>query len=218
MLCREETDRSRRPGLGQSKKTPAFPSKWAIVLFPAYEPLDIFGPIEILSSLARFTQVDFSLLAETLDDVSTAPALASMNKFNSSVYYNVRPDYTFATAPSDIEVLLVPGGLGSRSPTLNATLDFVSHRYPKLKYLITVCTGALVASRAGLLDGKRATTNKLSWKSVVVTNPKVHWITHARWTVDGNIWTSSGVSAGMDAVSAFIACFLGDDLATNITK
>jgi len=206
------------PGLGQSKKPSPFPTKWGILLFQAYEPLDVFGPIEILSSLARFTHLDFSLIASTLEGVTTAPTLASMNKFNSSVYYTVKPDYTLETAPKDLEVLLIPGGLGSRSPNINSTLDFVKHRYPKLKYVVTVCTGALVASRAGILDGKRATTNKLSWNSVVVTNPKVHWIPHARWTVDGNIWTSSGVAAGMDAVSAFIACFLGQDLVTNVTK
>lgn len=206
------------PGVGQSKKTPAFPTKWGILLFQAYEPLDVMGPIEILSSPARFIHLDFSLIYESVNDVTTAPTLASMNKYNSSVFYEVKPDYALETAPKDLEVLLIPGGIGSRSPNINSTLDFVSHRYPKLRYLITVCTGALVASRAGVLDGKRATTNKLSWKGVVTTNPKVHWIPHARWTVDGNVWTSSGVAAGMDAVSAFIGCFLGEDIATNVTK
>ena len=131
-------DRTIITGLGQSKKAPVFPTKWGILLFQAYEPLDVFGPVEIISALARFTHVDFHFIADTLSPVTTAPTLATMNKFNSSVYYTVNPDYTLETAPKDLEVLLIPGGLGSRSPNINATLDFVADRYPQLKYVITV--------------------------------------------------------------------------------
>jgi transcriptional regulator GlxA family with amidase domain len=166
------------------------------------------------------TKVDISFLAETLDPVTTKPRMASMNKFNSSAFVSVPPTHTFATAPSDLEVLLIPGGAGARAPDadLKPTMDFIKETYPKLKYLITVCTGSMVVARTGLLSGVRATTNKLAWQSVVATDPTAHWIPHARWAVDGNIWSSSGVSAGIDATLAWISCHYGDDVAQNVTK
>jgi len=195
------------------------PTKWGILLYRAYTPLDVFGPIAALEVLGRQYHTDMSFIAETLDPVTTRPQMAAMNKLNSTTFVEkLIPTYTFNTAPSDLEVLLIPGGAGSRAPDLNSTLAFVKETFPKIKYLITVCTGSLVASRAGVLDGKRATTNKMAWASVVPTNPKVYWVPHARWTADGNIWTSSGVSAGIDATLAFIACFYGQDMAEYIAK
>jgi len=194
------------------------PNKWGFVLFQAYEPLDIFGPYEALFTLSRSHRIDIAWLAETLEPVTTAPQLAAMNKMNSSAFIGVPPTHTFATAPSDIEVLLVPGGAGARAPNLNATLEFIKETYPKLKYLITVCTGSMVVARTGLLSGVRATSNKAAWTSVVATDPTAHWIPHARWAVDGNIWSSSGVSAGLDVTLAWISCHYGDEVARNVTK
>ena len=76
----------------------------------------------------------------------------------------------------------------------------------------------MVVAKTGLLSGVRATTNKAAWKSVVATDPSAQWIPHARWAVDENIWSSSGVSAGIDVTLAWIACLYGEDVATNVTK
>ena len=153
-----------------------------------------------------------------MEPVTTAPQTPSMNRFNSSAFVSIPPTHTYATAPSDIEVLLVPGGAGARAPNLNATLEYITATYPKLKYLITVCTGSMVVAKTGLLSGVRATTNKAAWKSVVATDPSAQWIPHARWAVDENIWSSSGVSAGIDVTLAWIACLYGEDVAMNVTK
>lgn len=115
-------------------------------------------------------------------------------------------------------MLIIPGGLGTRSPLINATIEYVSKTYPKLQYLITVCTGSALAARAGLLDGRRATTNKASWSSTVTYGPKTKWIPHARWVVDGNIWTSSGISAGIDTTLAFIEQMYGKPNATYVAN
>ena len=208
------------PGIGTSTNATSLPPphKWGIVLFRAFEPLDVFGPYEALFTLARSSRIDISWLAETLEPVSTAPQSPSMNKFNSSAFISIPPTHTFATAPSDIEVLLIHGGAGARAPNLNATLEYIKTTYPKLKYLITVCTGSMVVAKTGLLSGVRATTNKAAWKSVVAIDPSAHWIPHARWAVDGNIWSSSGVSAGIDVTLAWIGCLYGEDVARNVTK
>jgi transcriptional regulator GlxA family with amidase domain len=109
-----------------------------------------------------------------------------------------------------MEVLMIPGGGGTRSTYLNNTLAFVAETYPKLRYLITVCTGSGLAAKAGILDGRNATTNKAAWATVTGWGPKVHWKAPARWVVDGNIWTTSGVAAGIDGTLAFVRHVYGE--------
>ena len=78
---------------------------------------------------------------------------------------------------------------------------------------MTICTGATIASRAGILDGRKATTNKKAWAWAISTGPSVDWQRTARWVVDGNIWTSSGVSAGIDLVLAWMGHVYGETVA-----
>lgn len=156
--------------------------------------------------------MDLALISPTLDPVTTKPRSPSMNPKNSSFFQSIVPTHTLETAPP-LDVLIIPGGLGTRAPDLNSTIDWIAKTYPTLKYLITVCTGAGLAAQSGVLDCKRATTNKASWASTIKLGPKVHWVSHARWTVDGNIWTSSGVSAGIDVTFAFIDKVYGSNVA-----
>lgn len=194
------------------------PTKYGLVLFPAFEMLDVFGPLEVLSWAARLHEkLDLYLLAESLDPVTTQPQSAAMNTFNSSFYPTVNPTHTFDDSP-ELDVLIVPGGLGTRSPNMNRTLEFISSTYPKVQYLITICTGSTLVAQTGILDGRRATTNKASWHSVIGKGPNTTWVPEARWVVDGNIWTSSGISAGIDATLAFVAQLYGKDNATVISE
>ena len=112
------------------------------------------------------------------------------------------PTHDVTNAPK-LDVLLVPGGLGT-NPHLKKEMDFISGRYPQLKYLITVCTGSLIAAKAGVLNGATATTNKQAWGMVKDYGPDTTWKARLRWVQYGNIWTSSGVSAGTDCVLAWI--------------
>ena len=190
-----------------------------MLLFQAFELLDVFGPLDALQILSRKYRMDLSLISSssTLDPVSTRPRAPGMNPMNSTFFQSVLPTHTIKDAP-DLDVLIIPGGLGTRAPDLNATIDYIRTTYPKLQYLITVCTGAGLAAQAGVLDSRRATTNKGSWANTVALGPKVKWEGHARWTVDGNIWTSSGISAGIDVTFAFIQHVYGDDEATDLAN
>ncbi|KAJ7019284.1 class I glutamine amidotransferase-like protein [Mycena alexandri] len=197
--------------------TTNLPVSFGVVLFPAFQALDVFGPLDALNLLAFQYPVNLSLIAGTLDPVSTKPRSGAMNPMNSNFSESVLPTHTFATAPP-LDVLIVPGGLGTRATDLNDTIDFVRETFPTLQYFVSVCTGAGIAARAGILDGKDATTNKRAWNSTVVWGPQTNWITHARWVVDGNIWTTSGVSAGLDGMLAFIDAIYGADVALNIAN
>lgn len=116
---------------------------------------------------------------------------------------------------SAIDVLIVPGGVGTRND-MSADIAFVRHMYPSLKAVLSVCTGATILARAGVLDGRRATTNKRAYKWATSMGPNVHWIHEARWIVDGNIVTGSGISAGIDATYAFVSLNYGEKVAQEL--
>ena len=76
-----------------------------------------------------------------------------------------------------------------------------------------MCTGSALLARTGRLDGRPATSNKIAWDWVVQQGPRVRWQRRARWVDDGDVLTSSGVSAGMDMALALIARLNGHDMA-----
>ena len=124
--------------------------------------------------------------------------------------------------------LLIPGGTGAR-PLVDdeATISYLSRRCLEVARVATVCTGTALLARSGALDGHEATSNKMALDWVVSQRPEaVRWRRKARWVRsapgdDGDkrggkpkvVWTSSGVSAGMDMALAMIAEDLGEDVA-----
>ncbi|KAI1755751.1 class I glutamine amidotransferase-like protein [Xylaria castorea] len=194
-----------------SSETKSAPTKFGAVLFPGFQALDVFGPLDVLNNLSDSTPLEFIALAATLDPVNT--------KVNGPgrIGQSIVPTHTFDDCPEDLEVLLVPGGFGARDPAiLTPVAEFVKRIFPKLRYLLTVCTGSAIVAQSGVLDGRRATSNKRSWEWATAQGPAVHWVRQARWVVDGNIWTSSGVSAGIDLTFAFIADQYGEEVAKQL--
>ncbi|KAK2761643.1 hypothetical protein FQN54_001471 [Arachnomyces sp. PD_36] len=199
----------------------AAPQNYAIVIFPGFQALDAFGPIDALNCLSRRTKINFSIIARTLDPVPTGSPSPADNPFNSNCSQSIVPTHTFDSLPYDgkIDVLLVPGGMGTRhEESILPVIDFLGKIYPSLGYLVTVCTGSEVFARTGLLDGRRATTNKMRFESVEALRPQVEWVRKARWVVDGNIWTSSGISAGIDVTLAFFEKHYGRERALEIAR
>ncbi|KAJ7819472.1 DJ-1/PfpI family protein [Mycena olivaceomarginata] len=195
----------------------SLPSSYGLLLFPTFEQLDVNGPMEALYLLSLQFPMNLAIIAETLDPVSSKP-LPANNTLNSNFSQSVLPTHSFANVPP-IEVLLIPGGFGAEVPEASdATIAFVRDVFPKLQYLITVCTGAGLAARAGVLDGRNATTNKAEWVKTTALGPRTNWIAQARWVVDGNVWTTSGVSAGTDGVLAFIEELYGAGSATSVAN
>ncbi|KAF2477697.1 class I glutamine amidotransferase-like protein [Lindgomyces ingoldianus] len=198
------------------------PQSYGIVLFRAFDTLDVYAPIEVLQMVSNMHKIDIFLISETNDPVTTAPMSAMMNPYNSSVWYTLPTAHTFETAPKEFDVLIVPGGPGIRSPYLNSTLKYIRETTPNAKHVITICTGAGLAARAGILNGKKATTNKTSWPNIIPFGPNTTWIPHARWVIDESgtppIWSSSGVTAGLDLMLSFVETYYGKENATFIAK
>ncbi|KAG6909811.1 hypothetical protein DXG01_015304 [Tephrocybe rancida] len=194
-----------------------FPVNFGLILFPGFQPLDVFGPLGALNTLAqsRPETPKLSIIAATLDPVSTKPPV-SVSQAPLAFFESVVPTHTFETAPP-LDVLIIPGGQGLRDDAVvQSAAEFTAKVYPSLKYLITVCTGSVIAARVGILDGKRATTNKRAWQWATSLRAEVAWVARARWVVHGNIWTSSGVSAGIDVVFAWIEEVYGQETATEL--
>jgi len=96
-----------------------------------------------------------------------------------------------------LDLLLIPGGIGTRAAIDDQPLiAWLRDRAEQLEIAMTVCTGTALLAQAGLLDGRRATTNKMFFAWPESTWPAVRWVREARWVEDGKFWTSSGVSAG----------------------
>ena len=170
-----------------------------VLLFEGFELLDVFGPLEMLGMLDE----DFAirLVAES------APTVASNQGPRSVIDNHFADDRGY-------DVLLIPGGLGTRREVENPVLlDWLRKTAERAEIVASVCTGSALLAKANLLDGRRATTNKLAFDWVARQGPKVDWQRRARWVEDGKFITSSGVSAGIDMTLALIARLHGIDRA-----
>ncbi|KAL4881568.1 class I glutamine amidotransferase-like protein [Aspergillus karnatakaensis] len=189
------------------------PLRIGLLIFPGFQALDAFGPIDCLNILSRTHPLTLSILAHTLDPVSTRDP-----NLPNALGQSIVPTHTFSSPP-ELDLLLVPGGFGTRhldSEPIKGAIQFIADVYPSLKWLATVCTGSALVAKSGVLDGKRATTNKRAFQDVTSWREEVEWVAKARWVVDGNIWTSSGVSAGIDLILSWIGVVYGEEVGRGI--
>ena len=162
-----------------------------VVLFEGFELLDVFGPLEMFGLAADHFEI--RLIAENGGVVASRQGPKSVC------------DDSFQSAPA-IDVLLVPGGIGTRREVNNPVLlDWLKERSQQAELVASVCTGSALLAKAGVLDGLRATSNKLAFAWAASQSEKVQWQQQARWVEDGKVFSSSGVSAGIDMALAVIA-------------
>ncbi|KAH9437594.1 hypothetical protein MCOR27_007759 [Pyricularia oryzae] len=204
--------------LAQSPPPPEFgPSlDIGIVLYPGFQPLDVIGPSDIMLLLSASVNMTISFIWK-----EAGPVWARSPDTQLPIQApSLMATHSFADAPP-LDILLIPGGGGSRYlSAINDTAieDFARERYPSLKYLLSVCTGSAFLAKAGLLDGRKATTNKAAWSFPTEFGNNVTWVPTARWVVDGNVWSSSGVSAGIDMTYAFLSTILGSQLIGSVVN
>jgi transcriptional regulator GlxA family with amidase domain len=192
--------------------TPAI-KRVAVVLFDGFTVLDMYGPVQAFGA-CRITRPD----GPPLRFFEVFTIAEHRGPIKSGEGPSTHADYTFAEAPP-YDILLVPGGFGTREAVKNDTfLGRLRAASEKAAVTATVCTGSALLARTGLMDGRPATSNKIAWDWVVQQGPKVLWKRKARWVDDGNLITSSGVSAGTDMALALIARLHGRDMAVSAAR
>ncbi len=173
------------------------------VLFHEFALLDVFGPLQMYGMLPDDFEIRLVTEKGGEEVVSRqGPKSVSDDSFDEGREY---------------DILLVPGGIGTRREVSNQVLlEWLRGHAKSTQFVTSVCTGSAILARAGMLDGLRATTNKMAFKWATSQGPRVVWERKARWVEDGKFLTSSGVSAGMDMTLALIARILGRATATEV--
>ena len=144
----------------------------------------MFGTLDVFNALALNHSLTLPIVASTLEPVSTQPRGMNQSIQLANFSQSIVPTHTFADPPENLDVLIVPGGLGTRAqaPALLDAIDYIKDVFPSLDYLLTVCTGAALAARSGVLDGRNATTNKVI-KCALIDSLATK--SSSRWLIDG---------------------------------
>ncbi len=157
----------------------------------------------------------FGSLKPLVEIVTVAESAVPVSSFQGP---QTVAEFDYQNCPQ-LDLILLPGGFGTIPELDNkAILSFLKTRVPSAKVTMSVCTGSWLLAKAGLLDGRRATSNKIYFKIATQKSDQVEWIPKARWVEDGPIFTASGVSAGMDMSLAAIALLFGESKAKNIAN
>jgi putative intracellular protease/amidase len=172
------------------------------VLYEKFELLDLYGPLEMFGNVGKDLKI--VTIAEKKQAIKSAQGPATIAEFD----YHNHPE---------LNMVLVPGGFGTFTQLDNSVLlNFIRKVSKTAEILMSVCTGSAIYAKAGILDGRKATTNKLFFNLVAEQSDKVEWVESARWVEDGNIFTSSGCSAGTDMALSVITKVYGRDHADKI--
>ncbi len=173
--------------------------RFGFLMFHHYEELDLIGPWE---------------MATMWRDYADGPACVTVSEHGGPVAcakgLGTVAEHSLDSCPP-LDYLLIPGGFSAFDEMKNERLvRWVQSRAARCEHVLSVCTGAFILQAAGLLDGRRATTH---WKAMDGLRDLGVAVEQRRWVRDGNIWTSAGVSAGMDLTLGFIAALDGEGAA-----
>lgn len=174
---------------------------FGFLIYPGVEELDLVGPWEMATMWKTYADGPGCVTVSQ----SGGPMICAKG-------LKIAADHSFADCPR-LDYLLVPGGFAALEEAKNPeVVDFVARQATEGEHMLSVCTGSFILEAAGLLRGRKATTH---WKLL----PKMREIdgveaVEERFVRDGNVWTSAGVSAGIDLTLAFIAAVAGEQSAS----
>lgn len=173
----------------------------AVVIFPGFQILDAAGPIAAFEIAGRLRPGAYEI--EVL-----APDGGAVKSSSGA------PMAAGALAGADFDTVVVSGGDGTRSlPELAAIVRWLRAAAPHVRRIASVCSGAYVLAEAGLLDGRRATTHWGRTDDFARRYPKVKLDADRIFIRDGHVWTSAGITAGIDLALALVEDDLGADVA-----
>jgi len=185
--------------------------KVGILLFDEVEVLDFAGPFEVFS-ITTFPGSNIKPF-----EVRTVSQSGEIIKARNGL--QVMPDYCFSDNPS-FDILIIPGGYGAEEIEIHndVVINWIKEQMPKVSLMTSVCTGALLLAKAGLLEGKKATTH---WMDIDRLEREYDTITMERdvkYVDEGSIITSGGISAGINMSFHIIKKLLGEEIARTTAK
>ena len=179
-----------------------------IVAFDGVQPLDVVGPGEVFSTAARLRPPGYEVEV-------VAPRAGPVRA--SSV--SLAPDKSIASCRGPIDTLICAGGTGVRDATGDERLiRWLRSAARRSRRVASVCTGAFLLARAGLLDGLRATTHWSACAALARRHPEIRVEPDPIFVKDGHVYTSAGVTAGMDLALALVDEDQGRDVALEVAR
>jgi transcriptional regulator GlxA family with amidase domain len=175
------------------------PRRVSIVAFSGVQPLDVIGPAEVFKTAATLVPGAYSVEVVARERGPVA-----------STSVGLVADRAFRNCRGPLDTLIVPGGPGSRDAAGDhVTVSWVRAAAARSRRVCSVCTGAFVLAKAGLLSGHRATTHWASCDNLAERHPDVTVERDPIFVRQGNVYTSAGVTAGMDLALALVEEDLG---------
>lgn len=181
----------------------------AILIFEDVEVLDFAGPFEAFSVTNELS--DYSLLNVYTVAREKAPVTARNG-------LSVNPDYSINDAPQP-DILIIPGGSGTR-PILQQQdlLSWIKQMSQSAEKVLSVCTGALLLGKVGLLDGLKSTTHHSAYEFLREIAPETEIVRDVRFVDNGKVITAAGISAGIDMSLYVIEILYGKETAQHTTE
>jgi transcriptional regulator GlxA family with amidase domain len=181
------------------------PRRVVIVVFDDVLALDAVGPAEVF--------------AHASEDYTVELVAPSAGPVRTSAGYGLVPHGTLDQCRGRIDTLIVAGGEGSRAAAHDGeVVRWMANAARRSRRVASVCTGAFVLAKAGLLDGRRATTHWGWCERLAASHPQVDVEPDAIFVRDGDVFTSAGVTAGMDLSLALVEDDLGRDVALRVAR
>ncbi len=188
----------------------------AVILYPGVQILDVAGPVEIFKSVDNYYAAKDPGGPEAYDITFLAD---EPGEVMSTCGMSITADASYKNYREAIDTLLVSGGDGVFDVTKNRDLiDSIVSLAGRASRIISICSGAMLLAEGGLLNGRRATSHWAICKMMDRRYPDVEMDVDAIWVKDGHVYTSAGVTAGMDLSLAIVTEDHGRDVALSIAR
>jgi transcriptional regulator GlxA family with amidase domain len=185
-----------------------------VLIYPGFQPLDAVGPLEVLHTANELERHAGRAAPYRVELVALEPGPQ-----RGSSGYALIAEQSYRALRGPIDTLIVAGGNGSRQARHDARLGaWLRRQHKRVRRLCSVCTGALILAEAGLLDGRRATTHWSACAHLAARHAKVRVEPDPIFVRDGSIFTSAGVTAGIDLTLALLEDDCGASLARAVAK
>jgi transcriptional regulator GlxA family with amidase domain len=194
----------------------SLPRRIALLVFPDFQALDAAGPLEVFSAASFAWQ-------QATGSETPAYALELVAReagpVPTSAGYAMEAQRAVTQVRGPLDTLLVAGGLGTgRAVADRALIGWLRRQAPRARRVASVCTGAFLLAEAGLLDGLRVTTHWQACALLQQRHPRLRVDPDCLYVREGRIWTSAGVTAGMDLALALVEEDLGRDVALAVAQ